>query len=75
MIIFKLISSGFKKNLESGCSNFYLEGQIKKIYYIKKKITSSRGSFDVFFLNIMNMLIMLSEFQLLLKILLFISLG
>ena len=46
MIIIKLISCGFLKNLESECSNFYLGGSNKRneIYYIY--IASSGGLFD-----------------------------
>ena len=43
MIIFKLISSGFKKNLDSECLNFYLGVSNKKKKY---KIASSGGSFE-----------------------------
>ena len=53
MIIIKLISSEFKKNLESKCSNFYLGGlglnKKKKqniLYKNKIKIASSGGSFE-----------------------------
>ena len=46
MIIIKLILSGFKKNLELECSNFYLGGLNKKIilYILKKKFLAIHGA-------------------------------
>ena len=45
MIIIKHISSGFKKNLESECSNFYLGGS-NNIYIYIYKLLAQGGSFE-----------------------------
>ena len=48
MIIFKLISTRIKKNLELGCSKFYFMGQNQKYIYIYNFcfLARSRGLFE-----------------------------
>ena len=47
MIIFKLISAGFKQNLGTGGSKFYLRGSKKLLIYIYiYNLARSGGSFE-----------------------------